>query len=261
MKICIIGAGNMGGALALGLINAGRLEPSDITVTTRSESSLKRYTDRGLKGTTDNCAAVSGQDIVFIAVKPGSVAGVCGQIAGSLNPGKQIIVCIAAGIKPEEILDRLGQDTELVYVIPNTAVELGRSVSFISAVHCCEKSVKTIELLMSKVGETRVVPLELLNAGMALASCGIAYALKYVVAAAQAGESLGFSSQDSLSIVAATVEGAAALLRGTPGTPQEQIRKVATPGGHTEKGMVRMDEAGFTDAVRAGLIPPETAQK
>lgn len=256
MKICILGAGNMGGALALGLVGPGHFKASDLTVTAGHEESLKRFKEKCINTTLDNRAAVKGQDVICIAVKPSTVNSLCEEISGSLKKG-QIIVCIAAGIKPEDINSRLkaadGTLPELVYVIPNTAVEIGRSVSFISAVNCSETSVKTVEQIFATVGESRVVPLELLGTGMALASCGIAYAMKYIRAAADAGKSMGFSEKDALDIVAGTVAGAASLLQAKNSSPEEEIRKVATPGGHTEKGMIRMEEAGFSKAVAAIL--------
>ena len=90
-------------------------------------------------------------------------------------------------------------------------------------------------------------------AGTALASCGIAYAMKYIQASADAGESLGFSAEQAGKIVEYTVKGAASLLLSTGNPPQVEIDKVTTPGGMTMKGLAAMEEAGFAQAVAAGV--------
>jgi pyrroline-5-carboxylate reductase len=53
--------------------------------------------------------------------------------------------------------------------------------------------------------------------------------------------------------VAQTVQGAVSLLEMRDFRPEEEIDKVATPGGLTEKGLKAMEESGFTDAVIRGL--------
>ena len=90
-------------------------------------------------------------------------------------------------------------------------------------------------------------------AGTALASCGIAYAMKYMKAAIEGGCELGFAEEEARDIVEHTVKGAAELLLSTGNTPQVEIEKVTTPGGITAKGLAAMDESGFSDAVIDGL--------
>ena len=95
----------------------------------------------------------------------------------------------------------------------------------------------------------------MMNAGTHLASCGIAYAMKYIQAAAAGGELLGFDREQAEKIVEYTVKGAAELLLSTGNTPQLEIDKVTTPGGMTQKGLAAMEEAGFSNAVLKSLQP------
>ena len=90
-------------------------------------------------------------------------------------------------------------------------------------------------------------------AGTALASCGIAYAMKYIKASAEGGQVFGFDEEQARKIVEYTVKGAAELLLATGNDPQIEIDKVTTPGGMTMKGLAAMDEAGFDTAVHNGL--------
>ena len=57
MKIAIIGAGNMGGATALGL--AAALPEASITVTAKHAATLQKYAARGMQTSLDNAAAAA----------------------------------------------------------------------------------------------------------------------------------------------------------------------------------------------------------
>ena len=94
----------------------------------------------------------------------------------------------------------------------------------------------------------------LLPAGTALASCGIAYAMRYVRASMEGGVQLGFKAGAARDIVLQTVKGAVALLQDSGGHPEAEIDKVTTPGGLTIRGLNAMERAGFTNAVVCGLV-------
>ena len=63
MRIAIIGAGNMGGATALGL--ARFCPEARITVTARHQETLDRYSGVGIASTLDNSKAVEDADLVI----------------------------------------------------------------------------------------------------------------------------------------------------------------------------------------------------
>lgn len=86
-----------------------------------------------------------------------------------------------------------------------------------------------------------------------LASCGIAYAMRYARAATEGGVELGIKAHDALQVVLQTMAGAAALLQESGSNPEQEIDKVTTPGGFTIKGLNEMEHAGFTSAVIRGL--------
>jgi len=257
MKITIIGAGNIGGATALGISSSNLLKPSDITVTARHESTLDRFRKLGINALTDNKEAVKNSDAVIIAVKPWVVQSVIEEIKNCLDYSRQLIISMAAGVAAEDMLVWLskseGPAPELLYVIPNTAIELGQSMTFISAVSCSELSVSVVEKLFDSVGKTLVVPVSKLSAGTSLASCGIAYAFRYIHASAQGGVELGLYPEEAVKTVCQTLKGAAALLEAHGSHPEAEIDKVTTPGGLTIRGLNAMEDAGFSAAVVHGL--------
>ena len=94
-----------------------------------------------------------------------------------------------------------------------------------------------------------LIPEENFPAATALASCGIAYVLKYMQAAMQAGIELGLYPQNALELVAQSVKGAATLIQKNHSHPSVEIDKVTTPGGITIKGINALEHGGFTSAV------------
>lgn len=263
MKITIIGAGNMGGAIARGLAKSGTFAEEAITCTARSSGTLDklRSTNPGFNLLLDNVAAVNGADIVVLAVKPWLIQGVIEEIRDSLNLEKQIIVSVAAGISCSQLQEWLtvempekGSLSPAVFrVIPNTAVEVLESMTFISAIREGMPQLQLINHIFAKLGPTMVVPESQISACTALASCGIAFAMRYIHASAQGGVEIGVRAADAQKIVEHTIIGAAKLLLEKGTHPAAEIDKVTTPGGITIRGLNEMEHAGFTSAVIKGL--------
>jgi glutamate 5-kinase len=193
---------------------------------------------------------------VFYAVKPWQMEAVLRETAPSLDYGRQTIVSIAPGIKPEQLKEWLEKDgtvPSIAYVIPNTAIEIGESMTYISAVTASDEQVSMLKSLFDRVGKTQVVPLEHMLYGTSLASCGIAYAMRYISASAEGGAQLGLEPEGIGEAVCQTVRGAAALVGAKGFDPEHEIDRVTTPNGLTIRGLNAMEEAGFSDAVIKGL--------
>ena len=253
MKISIIGTGNMGGSIARALAGGTYFKSSDITCTARSVETLKKYQEK-FNVTTDNKEAVRNADVVVLAVKPWLMEGVLKDIASELNLKRQVLISVAAGVTFGQISEWLGNTSTTVFrVIPNTAIEVGSGVSFISSYNASDSQRSMVCGMFEEMGYVLEVEESMMAAGTALASCGIAYAMKYIQASSVGGRSLGFTDEQSRKIVEYTVKGAAELLLATGNNPQIEIDKVTTPGGMTAKGLAAMEQAGFDQAVVEGL--------
>ena len=258
MKIAVVGAGNMGGAVARGLIKAGTVAARDVTVSDISEAVLQSFAERGCNTTHDNAQAVKGADVVFVVVKPWLVEEVVKGLKASLDYARQIFVCIAAGISPEQLTDWLGVDANGVVpqsfvVIPNTAIDILQSMTFITPVKAGQVAIDTVKGLFDTMGSSMVIDYSLMTAATAVASCGIAYAMRYILDAARGGVEMGFIPEEAVPVVCQTVIGAIGLLTKEGSDPEAEIVKVCTPGGLTLKGLKEMEEAGFTEAIIRGL--------
>lgn len=256
MKIAIIGAGAMGGAMADGFIKSGAVKPADISVANPTAQKLEHFALQGASVTTDNKTAAEGADIVIIAVKPWLVEQVVNELKPVLNYTRQTIITVAAGISGSQFTAWLKKDDavpQTFIVIPNTAIAVLASMTFIVPVNATADTTAIVKALFDNVGQAMVTDERHLSAGMTLASCGIAYAMRYVRAAAEGGVELGFKADMAKDIVLQTMKGAVELLQANGNHPEAEIDKVCTPGGLTIRGLNEMEHAGFTSAVIRGL--------
>lgn len=244
MKVTVIGAGNMGGALVHGWCKAGMAH--SIIITARSEETLQRYTSLypELTATTDNLQAVASADIVILAVKPWLVDEVIYQIQPALRSANALLVSVAAGVR-NACID--------VYAMPNIAAAYGAGMTYIEDPEGPVEQMYELLQLFSFVGSVQVVPHKLMNAGMQVSGCGIAYAMRYVRAMMQGAVELGLRPDEARQAVLQTMKGAVTLLQESGSHPEQAIDAVTTPGGYTIRGLNAMEEAGFTRSVLAGL--------
>ena len=252
MKITVIGAGNMGGAIIRGLVASKRLAAEDITAVAVSARTLDTMRAIGVNATDNAEEAAKTADVILLAVKPWLVESVAAQIAPSVKTGA-LIGSVAAGVGFEALASYFGDDKALFRIMPNTAVTVGEGMTFVTARNATAEQAKTIVSLFEPLGMVMEVPEKLFDGGMALASCGIAYALRYVRAAMEGGVELGVPPLMAQTIVAQTIKGAAEILLRTGNHPEAEIDKVTTPGGITIKGLNAMEANGFTHAVIEGL--------
>ena len=126
-------------------------------------------------------------------------------------------------------------------------------MTFIVPIGASEAETKTVVSIFDEMGNSLITDEAHLAAGTTLASCGIAYAMRYIRAASEGGVELGFKADDAKRIVMQTMKGAVELLETSGLHPEAAIDLVTTPGGVTIKGLNEMEHAGFTSAVIRGL--------
>lgn len=261
MKIAMIGAGAMGGATVEGMAKVPGLNVDNICVSDPSASVLDKFAALGVQTTADNAKAAAGADIVMVCVKPWLVWQVLAGIKDVLQPERQTLVVIAAGVKSEDIKEWLGkQCPPLMLCIPNIAIAQLQSMTFLvpctganGASGANGQQTEQVKALFEQMGRVIITDEQHLAAGTTLASCGIAYAMRYIRAASEGGVELGFKADDAKQIVMQTVRGAVELLQSSGMHPEQAIDLVTTPGGLTIRGLNEMEHAGFTSAVIRGL--------
>ncbi len=260
MKITVIGAGHMGGTAARSFSTSSLFTPGDITVTARTQATLDAFEGTGIHTTLDNKAAIKDADVIIIAVRPNAAEAVCRDLAPAIDFANQIIISFVAGVPSSKYLewfrssDSVGMACPILFLaMPNTAMELNEGLTFIAPIFASPIQISLVKAIFDSVGKSLVIKEDMMNSGMALASCGVAYAMKYILASVEGGKELGFDRDEAIKVVLQTVKGASMLVANHGTKPEDEIAKIATPGGYTIKGLNVMENSDFTEIVKKAL--------
>ena len=249
MKIAIIGAGNMGGSIARGLAKGSLIDDSDIIVSNPSAGKLEKLKKEfpGISTTNNNLEAATRADIVILAVKPWFMESVMRELK---LKSKQILISVAAGIPFEELAHYVAdKEMTMFRLIPNTAISEMESMTLIASRNASKEQEQLLLDIFNQMGLAMLIPEDKIAATTAMTSCGIAYVLKYIQAAMQAGIELGVYPKDGMRMIAQSVKGAAELILNNDTHPAIEIDKVCTPGGITIKGINELEHQGFSSAI------------
>lgn len=252
-KITIIGGGNLGQAIAKGIINSKVVKAGNLTVTRRRLELIKDLEKAGINITTDNIKASTETNIIFLGVKPYQVEDIIAEIKDSVSENT-IIISLATGVDSQTIEKYFGKKLPIFRAMPNTAVAIGQSMTCISAHNATPEQEQIVLTLFEQVGQALIIPEELMASATVLAACGIAFALRFVRAATQGGIEIGFGADLALKIASQTVKGAADLLINSGTHPEHEIDKVTTPRGVTISGLNEMEHQGFSSSLIKGLL-------
>lgn len=253
MKATIIGGGNIGMALAEGLLQAGSCQPTDITITKRTPAQSETLQQRGFTVSYNNAEAVQGADAIFICVLPQQLDTALSQLAASIDLEKQLVVSVVTGAHTQVFRNKLGDGLRIVRAMPNTAMRVGASMTCLSAVNATEEDKAMVQAIFDTMGQCIWITEDMMSAATALCACGIAFFLRTIRAASQGGVEIGFHAHDALKIAAQTAYGAAKLLIENGTHPEEEIDKVTSPKGCTIAGLNEMEHQGLSSALIKGI--------
>jgi pyrroline-5-carboxylate reductase len=251
--IAILGAGNIGTAIADGLVASGTSTAEDITLTRRRVAALEPLRERGFRVGTDNLAAARDADVVVVAVEPLQVDALLDEIAPGLVPGKHLVLSVVTGVRVAHIKAHIPAGVAVVRAMPNTAIAVRASMTCLAADERDRQALEAASSIFATVGLVLTVDEEQMIPATVLGACGVAFFLRAIRAASQGGIEIGFHSQDALAIAAQTAKGAALLLLARGEHPENEIDRVTTPRGCTIAGLNQMEHAGFSSALIRGI--------
>lgn len=252
-KIAIIGGGNLGTAIAEGLLKSKFSKAADLIVTKRNTATLKSLQDQGVEVTSDNSAAVRKSDVVILAVKPFQVSEVLQGIKKELG-NRKLLISVVTGALISDIEETVGKKISLFRAMPNTAIAIRQSMTCICSRYADAAQVKYVTDLFTTVGKVVTIDEKLMDAATILGACGTAYAMRYIRASIQGGIEIGFDAATASLIAAQTVKGAAELLLQKGSHPEQEIDKVTTPKGCTIAGLNEMEHRGFSSSLIRGIV-------
>jgi pyrroline-5-carboxylate reductase len=252
-RIAVIGAGNLGGALIGGLIEAGvpasRIQAADASAVRRRELK-KTY---GIEATASNVEAAEGADVIVLAVKPPVVGPAVRELSGVLTKG-QLLISLAAAVPISLIEENLDKPQAVIRAMPNLAMTVG-----CSATALCQNKQATrahcglAQEIFESVGIALFVGEAQMHAVTALSGSGPAYVALIAEAMAAGGVKMGLPAPIAAALANQTLLGAAELLIDTGVHPAVLRDQVSTPGGTTIYGLHELEDRGVRGGITAAI--------
>jgi pyrroline-5-carboxylate reductase len=249
MNIHIIGGGNLGVAIAVGL--SKYTSGNQITVTRRNVEKIKYLEDSSVSVTSNNTENIENADLVVLTIKPFQIDNVLDEIKPFLK--NTIVATAVSGVSIQKVQEKLGDMQSIVAIMPNIAIRFGESATCIAYNEKDKLHAKPVVDLFNLLGTVAIIDEKLMDAATVLGACGTAYALRYIRASMQAGIEIGFDAQTALSIASQTAKGAATMALIENIHPEQLIDRVTTPQGCTIVGLNEMEHEGFSSSLIKGI--------
>ena len=249
MKIHIIGAGNLGVSIAIGIAKFSK--NNQVTVTRRNTAGILYLEQSGIAVSSDNTQNIKEADLIILTIKPYQVDTVLAEILPIIS--NKTIASAVSGLSIEGLEEKTGNAHTIIRIMPNIAAQFGESATCISFHEKNKAQAQNVISLFQNLGTAPIIDEKMMDAATVLGACGTAYALRYIRASMQAGIEIGFDSQTALAIAAQTVKGAAQMLLEEKVHPEQLIDRVTTPQGCTIVGLNEMEHHGFSSSLIKGI--------
>ncbi|MCL1947314.1 MAG: pyrroline-5-carboxylate reductase [Chitinivibrionia bacterium] len=252
MKICVLGCGNMGGAIINGLRKTHsdcEMEVWDTVLAKAQEFEFEKVKNP-LEWFSEG---EEEPDAIIIAVKPQVIkeALTAFEHAGT----KTLWISIAAGITIESIEKMLPYEAKVVRVMSNTPALIGEACSLYSINNLCnDDDKKTVEYIFNAIGVSYEIPESQMNVATGLSGSGPAFVYTIIEAFAEAGVAAGLSYQLALKCAAKTILGSAKMVLETNEYPSVLKSRVMSPGGTTATGNIALENGGVRGAIMSAVI-------
>lgn len=255
MKLTVIGAGNMGGAIANGIVSSNTLSASDVTVSNPFEEQLAVFAEKGMNTTLSNTQAVAAADVVILAVKPNVYPYVLKEISEMSQLENKVFVTIAPGISIASVKEQLGFDAKVIRVMPNTPAMVGEGMTVMCfTAPVSDEEFSTVRKLFDAIGETEVLDEKLLNAVVAVSGSSPAYVYMMIEAMADAAVYDGVPRNVAYKLAAQSVLGSAKMVLETGTHPGALKDAVCSPGGTTIRAVQVLEEEGFRSSIIKAML-------
>lgn len=249
MKISFIGAGNMGGAIIGGVINANLAVGSDITVSDKCCEKLDALKDKYWVKTTSDNKVCAECDVLVLCVKPNVIYDVIEEIKDDI-PERTVVISIAAGQSLEKIEKAFGKKVRVARVMPNTPALVGEGMAAISqGKYLDAEDLKTVKAIFDSVGKAEIVPEKLMDTVTGVSGSSPAYVFMFIEAMADAAVRGGMSRDMAYTFAAQSVLGSAKMVLETKLHPAQLKDMVTSPAGTTIEAVAALEEEGMRNAV------------
>ena len=252
MKLAIIGAGNLGIAIAEGLITTNAI--TTLYLSKRNPDALQKFEEyKGVQVTSDNRLAVQNSDILIFAVQPSQFEAILHEVKDLLNE-KHVLISTITGFTISRMESIIGTDHYIIRSMPNTAISVGKSMTCICSNEKGKKRVDLAKAIFNRLGTSISIPEEKMQAATVICASGIAFWMRLIRATTQGAIQLGFDAKEAQEMAMQTCSGAANLLIESGNHPEQEIDKVTTPRGCTIQGLNEMEHGGLSSSLIKGIV-------
>jgi pyrroline-5-carboxylate reductase len=252
-KIAFIGVGNMANAIIGGLLRSGAVDCPHLILSDKLPEKCTPYTEKGAVLAPSPAEAAAAADCVVLAVKPQSFPEVLDELSAVAGIQNKLIVTIAAGITAESVRTAL-RGAPVVRVLPNTPMLIGMGVSVICRAPDVDPAdFAFVSAMFEASGSVTVIDEAEMNRIISVTSSSPAYVFAFIDAICRGATAQGLDGDALLPAVCDMVIGSATLLRDGGLTPAEQISRVTSKGGTTERAMSVLYEADLTGTVETAM--------
>lgn len=237
-RLAVIGAGNMGTAIARGLVESGKLPAHAVTVTCRRPDRAQRVAEElgGCRWAARNPEAAADAHIVLLAVKPQIMERVLTEVGPSC--ADKLVISVAAGLDTERLEAWAGGRVRMLRAMPNTPATIGAAATAVAAgFHATEADLELGLQIFGAIGRAVRVDEEHLDAVTGLSGSGPAYVFLILEAFADAGVKVGLSREVAQELAAQTLLGSALMVQKTGEHPGRLKDQVTSPGGTAIAGL------------------------
>lgn len=248
--IGFIGAGNMGQAMAGGIVSSGIVKAENIIFSDISEENLKKaYKKYGVKTSNSNVLTASMSDFLVLSVKPHLYQAVIDEIKDYLKP-ETVVITIAAGITLEKLKNMFEKDVKTVRTMPNTPAMAGEGMTaVIPNEFITENELKEVMEILNSFGKAEIIEEKLIDAVIAVSGSSPAYVYMMIEAMGDAAVAGGMAREKAYKFAAQAVLGSAKMVLETGIHPGELKDMVCSPGGTTIEAVAALEENGFRSAI------------
>ena len=251
MKLGIIGCGNMGNALARGILSGRILSFGNIYISDKKPGKIKELQRKfGITIATDK-EIIQKCRTIIIAVKPQDSKKLLTSLSEKLT-SSQHIISIMAGVTISRIESLLRKKVALTRAMPNMAALAGKSITCLSH-NKLVRNKAVVQKIFSAIGDVVEIDERYMDAVTAVSGSGPAYFLYLAEALKEAAIKLGIKKESAAKLAAATLIGSGALLESLKLTPEALRDRITSKRGTTEAALRVFKTKKFKDLV-AGAV-------
>ncbi|MGI6460788.1 MAG: pyrroline-5-carboxylate reductase [Candidatus Hydrogenedentales bacterium] len=252
-RLGFLGFGNMGRAIAGGLLAQGTMRPEQLVAFDVDETRRAAAGALGMQRVDSAGALAQASDVLLVAVKPQHAAEALEPLSAVLD-ADALVISICAGLSTGFFEERLSGRVRVVRAMPNTPALVGAGATALAAgQHCRAEDVRFAKSVFESVGRVEVVPESAMDAVTALSGSGPAYFFYLVECLARAAREEGLTEGQAAELAKQTALGAGRLLMESGEDAGVLRERVTSKGGTTEAALRAFQEHGFEEVVRAGV--------